>query len=203
MYTANFIRQFISSLPTNKLFTTRDVLVYGTRASVDQILYRLVKAGVLMRLARGVFAKQDSDNPHNFSYFDIAKVKARAFAKQVAAHGSDLAYELGLIPKLEDNNDKFTFCVNGSTSKFKADKTTIYFKRACARRTALSDSRAGKALRALWHIGRFDIDHATVMKAGKSFLRQDFEEVRRSAGLLPDWLNAQFHMPFKWIPVSI
>lgn len=126
MSTTHFIRRFIFSLPTNKLFSTRDVLIYGTRSSVDQALCRLVKSGILIRLARGIFTRE-SDHLHNFSHFDIAQFKAQAFHKQITAPGINFAYELGLISKPDNNDHKLVFYINGSSSKFKTGKVTILF----------------------------------------------------------------------------
>ncbi len=60
MYTATFIRRHIFQLPAGQLFATRHLLAYGSRAAVDQALYRLVRSGVIVRLARGVFVRQEA-----------------------------------------------------------------------------------------------------------------------------------------------
>jgi hypothetical protein len=53
MSTTLRIRQFIANLPQALIFSTRDLLNFGTRAAVDQCLCRLVRKGNIRRLAWG------------------------------------------------------------------------------------------------------------------------------------------------------
>ena len=53
--TAELIRQRIEAMPIGEPFTPTAFLQCGTRASVDQPLSRLVKAGSIERVTRGVF----------------------------------------------------------------------------------------------------------------------------------------------------
>ncbi|MBI4533459.1 MAG: type IV toxin-antitoxin system AbiEi family antitoxin domain-containing protein, partial [Candidatus Melainabacteria bacterium] len=57
MFTSSFIKRHIYRLPLDKIFSTRDFLIYGSRTAVDQTLAKLVKKGMIIRLARGVFVK--------------------------------------------------------------------------------------------------------------------------------------------------
>ena len=53
MLTISSIQRFISALPKNRIFTTREVLIFGTRGAVDRALGRLVKTERIVRLATG------------------------------------------------------------------------------------------------------------------------------------------------------
>ena len=57
--TAELIRQRIEEMPVGEPFTPTVLLECGTRASVDQNLSRLVKAGVIERVTRGVFVRPE------------------------------------------------------------------------------------------------------------------------------------------------
>jgi hypothetical protein len=52
---AKLIRQRINEIPVGEPFTPTVLLVCNTRASVDRSLSRLIEAGVIERVARGVF----------------------------------------------------------------------------------------------------------------------------------------------------
>lgn len=188
MHTTNLVRRRISQLPLGRLFTTRDFLVFGTRASVDKELSRLVKKGIILRLARGVFVRQHS-HLADISAADVARVKAESFGKQLATWGGNAARELGLIT---DGSDQLLFCVNGSSSSFKFGGITIYLRKTCARKLRLNDSRAGKALRALWHIGKDRINATWIENATRTCRRTDREEIRLALSCPPAWLSRHF-----------
>jgi hypothetical protein len=57
---AQKIFDHIERLTPVQLMTTRDVLHLGRRNNIDVTLWRLVKDGKLIRLARGVFSKPSS-----------------------------------------------------------------------------------------------------------------------------------------------
>lgn len=57
--TAELIRQRIAGMPVGEPFASAAFLNCGTRASVDQTLSRLVKAGDIERVARGVFVRPE------------------------------------------------------------------------------------------------------------------------------------------------
>ncbi len=182
-----FIRRHIYLLPVGQLFTTRDMLVYGTRTGVDQALSRLVKRGVILRLARGVFARQGSCMP---SVFEVAVTKARAFGKAIARHAADLAREAGLTAAAHPQS---IFSVIGSSSSFLYGSIRIRLRAAAPRKIRLADRKSGQAIRALWHLGRFACTPGAIMAATQSFGRSDREEVRQSARWMPAWLSDQFY----------
>ena len=57
--TAELIRQRIEAMPIGEPFIPTAFLECGTRASVDQTLSRLVKAGSIARVTRGVFVRPE------------------------------------------------------------------------------------------------------------------------------------------------
>ncbi|HEY9871143.1 MAG TPA: DUF6088 family protein [Candidatus Obscuribacterales bacterium] len=188
MNTQAFVLRHIFVSPPGKILTTREFLIYGSRAAVDQALSRLVKKGILRRLARGVFLRHDSELA-NITVWDVARVKAQSFGKQIAGWGGNIAAELGL---LEPEKLEPIFAVNGSSSGFYFGHIFIQFRRTCPRRMRFADTRAGKAIRALWHLGRGRCRQEHVHKATQSCLRSDREEIRLSFPWIPAWLSSYF-----------
>ncbi|MFY0104189.1 hypothetical protein ABTP95_20360, partial [Acinetobacter baumannii] len=80
MSTMARIRRLISSIQLGELFTTRNCLSFGSRGSVDQSLYSLVKSGTIVRVVRGVFMRPGSDMP---TALQLAKIKAESFGKRI------------------------------------------------------------------------------------------------------------------------
>ena len=183
-----FIRRHISGLGQGQIFTTRDCLLYGSRAAVDQALSRLVRSGSILRLARGVFMRADANAPRP-SVLSIATAKAQAFGKLITSHGAHLAEEFGLPVYA---NPDTTFIISGSSSSFRADDTVIRLKGSCLRRIRCGETLAGRITRALWYLGKTDCTPSAVAATLKLCGRTDRQELRRATKWLPAWLSHYF-----------
>jgi len=183
-----FVRAFINTLPVGKLFTTRDCLRFGRRAAIDQALARLVRSQYILRLARGVFMR-DLPVASTPSSYDIAETKARAFGKQIASYGADLAAQLGLIDRKPAQP---TYIINGHTSSFQAGGTTIHLHGACMRKLLPRETLAGQVMRALWHLGRQLCTPRAVMIATARCGRSDRQALRDYIAWMPSWLGDYF-----------
>ncbi len=184
--TTSLIRRHIFGLPLGQIFTSRELLSYGRRPAVDQAIARLVRSNVIVRLARGVFVRDGSPTP---SAFEIARAKAEAFGKKLAAHGQTLAFELGLLPEPPPAP---TFAVSGSSSSFQLGTTRVRLQKTATRKLLLGDEPAGRVLRALWQLGNKMIDCSRLAMATASLGRTDRLAIRRAAALLPAWLTHHF-----------
>jgi len=198
MYISTFIRRNIRQLPLDKIFTTRDFLPCGTRAAIDQALFRLVNKGIIIRLARGVFVKAGS-NLKAIDARKVAGVKARAFGKRLASWGGQLAQQFGLVAK---SSNRVMFAVDGSSSCFRFGDITIHFKKVGPRKLQLGESKAGQALQALWHIGCRQVNQKQIIRATADCLRPDRQEIHRRLSWVPAWLSEHF-WDGKWRPISV
>jgi hypothetical protein len=183
MTTISNIRRQIYKSPKDYIFTTRDFLAFGVRTAVDQALYRLVKRGQLIRVARGVFIKDGAKNP---SLEEVAKRKAIAFGRKIRTHCADIAKELKLTAQ---GNLEPTFATNGRTSAFSFEGKKIHFKSIGSRKWGLGKSRAGGVLRALWYLGKQLCQPELIMKAMLYLNRPDKQEIKTAAALMPAWLT--------------
>jgi hypothetical protein len=188
MYTATFIRRHIFQLPPGRIFATRHLLPYGSRAAVDQALSRLVKAGVIIRLARGIFVRQEPGAGLP-SVPAVVAAKAEAFGKQIATGGAELARQFGLAAGTRPG---LTFCVNGSSSSFVCGEVVVRLERTCQRRMNLGEGPTGRALAALWHVGREAAGPAEVELLTRCWGRRERQEMRQQRRWLPDWISSCF-----------
>jgi len=187
----SFIRRHFMRQPVGKLVTTRECLPFGTRSAVDQALSRLVRRGFIVRLARGVFMR-DGPGVALPSLFEIASVKARAFAKVIARHGADLAAELAL---LQAGNPEPTYAVSGHSSSFCVGQTVVHFKGACPRRLPPVESLPMRIMGALWHLGRSDCTPEAVLKSTSECGRTDRQALVSAVSLVPAWLGRLLSPP--------
>ena len=211
------IMRHISNMKYDEIFTTRDCLQYGKRSNVDNALFRAVKSGFIVRLARGVFMRRSTKFVFP-SALEIATAKARAFGKQILAHGAGLAHKLkvgaaagtemctkaGTEGGTEANAEASTeanakpcaeptYYVSGSSSSFRYRNQRIHFKRACPKLMHLPDDRLGLTLRALCHLGKQWVQTHGVNDAfGWWCTRIEKETVHRSKAWMPAWLADHF-----------
>jgi len=139
MSTADLIRKHIADLSPEALFTTRDLLCYGTRSGVDNAVSSMVKSGEIIRVARGVFASPARKKP--VTVFEVATVKAQSFGRKIFTHAANIAAKLGL---LSESGSEYYFATDGRTSSFRFGSTVIHFKGTSLKRMVLGDSPVGQ-----------------------------------------------------------
>lgn len=179
------IRRDITRRDDNQPFTTRDMLVYGERATVDFALFRMVRSGFIRRLARGVFVKATCQR--NFECFEIATIKAKAFGKRILRQDHRRALS-GLA--IADDLREEVFMVDGRSSSFQYGPHRIVLKSALARKFTLGDTLAGCALRLLWQRGH--TDESWIASARRRLGGQSRADVHKLLPLLPEWLHSEF-----------
>jgi len=189
MWVTASIKRHILKLPIDQPFTTRDCLVHGVRSAVDQALYRLVKNGTVRRLARGVFVRHESR--WYFSVFEIAKLRAEAFGRKIMRHDFVIPSDLDrnnttIEPKLFINSDSTQLCVDGKVTKLHGISN---------RKMRLDATKTGQALKALWELGKENVNREVIMYATFHFGRTDREDIKKYIRWLPAWLSKYF---IKW-----
>ncbi len=212
MQTSILVRRHIFALPADVIFTTRDLLSYGSRPAIDQAIYRFVKSRMIVRLAWGVFVRPGSAIAYDFvvketapcefavakkthSVLDITLAKTKAFGKELAAYGQDIARELCLQGKEEDSQNRstnlsqYSYFVNGRTSKFKIGNEQVRTIGVCARKMQLTKSDLGRFVLALWTLGKDVCNASYLPSVTKSFTRRDRQAIRAMSHLLPEWLS--------------
>jgi hypothetical protein len=166
------------------MFATRDLLKYGTRGAVDQCLHQMVKRGFIKRLARGVFIRDDSENP---SIEEIAHTKAAAFGRKIFEHPADVLKGLKIL-RAEGLDDR-TFAISGHTSRFMTVHGPVHMRGVAPRKAILSDTKAGQRVHALWHFGDNHFTSRAAYIAFRNFQRKEKEDLRSTSSLMPAWLR--------------
>jgi hypothetical protein len=185
----SYICRHISKLKPGQIFTTRDCLMYGKRSEVDNSLFKLVKQTNIIRLTNGVFARWTS-NFQRPTFIEIAKIKAKAFGKQLLIHGADTAAKYSLV---SSGNAKPTFYIDGSSSRFRYGDTYVHLKKACKKKMHMPDDKAGLAIRALWHIGERKLMPSLIRKVAPLWdTRAERDKIYRGKAWMPAWLGDKF-----------
>lgn len=135
------LKLFVLGLPKGYIFSSRELLVYAERCSVDAFTSRQVKKQFLERLARGLFRVNKPDNP-SVSARQIAALKLKAFGKRICT----IAQEFNISP----GADAAIFGTNGRNSSFVFQGKKIVLKTVTPRQFSLGESEAGRMLRDVW-----------------------------------------------------
>jgi hypothetical protein len=187
MWTITNIRRHISDLGNRDLFVSRDFLPYGTRSAIDIALWRMVNSGEITRLARGVFMKTTRfmKLPPEI---EVARVKAQAFCKEIFTHPKDVAKDLGLIEK---GNDQPTYLTTGRTTSFRCGDSTITLVGSVPRKVIINDSNVGKTISALWHMRA---NESMVQKLLQNLGRFQRQELLKANTWMVGWLSNLCHL---------
>ncbi len=188
MYTALLVRRHINRLKDDKPFSIRDFLNYGSRNAIDQIFHRLVKSGLIIRVAIGIFIKDASLFP---SALDVALVKATAFGKSIVTHGLQAAQQLKLSTNTGPPHEA-TYACSGSSSSFRFGNIRILFIASSPRKMGLGNELSGLAIRALWHLRKPNCSCQLICDAMAQFNRPDRQALRENIKTMPAWLASYF-----------
>jgi len=191
-----YIYRHIQKLPATCIFTTRELLRYGNRGAVDQTLYRMVRSGFIVRLARGVFVRDDTLQP---TKRQIALAKAIAWGKQLVAHAESVLNDLGLPVT---GNFTQAFAVNAHSSSYWTIRGRVYLKGIGTRKMKLCESKVGQIVYCLWYLGQSHCTTQDVARASANFGRSERKQFLDASSLMPAWLNriCKWRFPAAWMP---
>jgi hypothetical protein len=169
--------------------TPRDFLDLGSRAAVDQALARLVRAGQLRRVGRGLYDLprfSPALNRHAPANLDSAiAAVARRDNIRVMPDGMVAANRLGLTNAVPAKTDYVT---DGSTRTVKIDGWTVRFRHVSPSIMSWAGRPAGPVVQALRWLGpRAADDPQTVMILRRRLPHSVKRDLAKGSNMLPDW----------------
>lgn len=186
---AKLIRQRIEEMAAGEPFTPAALLACGTRASVDQTLSRLVKAGVIDRVTRGVFVRPEVSRFVGKVMPDplkVAETVAMSTGAIVQVHGAEAARRLELTTQVPTQS---VFVTSGPSKRIYVGKTEIRLQHVCQRKLALAGRPAGLALSAMWYLGKTEVTPALVEKIRHKLGESEFEVLKSAVSSMPAWMS--------------
>lgn len=190
--TAGAIRQRIQALPAGEPFASRELLACGNRAAVDQALSRMVRAGEITRLARGLFVRPEINRFIGKVMPDTRKVVevfARSRGETIQVHGAEAARCLQLSTQVPTRT---VFLTSGASRRLRLGMTEVWLQHCNRRQLELAGRPAGLALVALNYLGRRAAITASIEKLRRSLPDAEFSQLVASQPLMPGWLSDAF-----------
>jgi hypothetical protein len=191
------IKTFIETSAFGEFITAIGLLKagLGTRAAIDQTLSRLCRQGVISRLGRGLYAKPRT------TAFGRVLPKPEQIAKAFAAtrgepdiqpHGAEAARQFGLTTQMPA---EMTYLTTGSSRLLMLGKLRLRFEHAPKRHLLLAGTLAGKALSALFYLGRFETTAQHIQKIQALLPLEQWQALQGIAAQLPKWLQRCLQAP--------
>ena len=190
--TARQIRQRIEGMPVGEPFTPTAFLECGTRASVDQTLSRLIKAGAIERVTRGVFVRPEVSRfvgnvmPEPIK---VAETIARTTGSIVQIHGAEAARRLELTTQVPTQS---VFSTSGPSRRVRIGKMEIRLRHVCQRKLILAGRPAGLALAAMWYLGKAEVTPSMIEKIRRKLSGSEFEALKSVTSSMPAWMSDAF-----------
>lgn len=193
MSTIELIRQHVQKLPAGEPFTPTTFLGMGARASVDQALSRLTKAGAITRVTRGVFVRPTESRHLGKVLPEPSKVVetvAKAKGATVQIHGAEAARRFELTTQTPTQP---VFYTTGPSKRFRMGKMEVVLKHTASRKLALAGRPAGVALSALWYLGRNEVTPETIAQIRRKLPPTEFEALTAAKASMPGWMAETFY----------
>ena len=187
------ISRRIKRFRRGKPFRSTAFLELGSRAAVDQALWRLVKAGEIQRIKNGVFVK-----PEKNAYVgevlpgaeEVARFLARQSGNKVELSGADAARRFGFTTQVSSQS---VFLTDGPSRKYRLGNQEIHLKHVAPRKVALAGSPAGEALSALWYLGSDEVSPSSFRRIEERLPEEEFSVLVKSQEVMPGWMRDALH----------
>ena len=191
MSTAEAIRAGISEMPRGKPFTNARLLRHGARGTVDRALSRLVRAGQIERVSRGVFVRPRTSRFVGTVLPDIhevVEVIARGNGETVQIHGAEAARRFGLSTQVPTAP---VFHTSASSRTFVVAGITVRMVHTSNRRLLqYAGEVTGAALSALWYLGKDNVTPETIATIADVLGPSEFEKL--CSADMPAWMQKAF-----------
>ena len=186
---AERVRQRIAALPAGEPFGPTALLGCGTRASIDQTLSRLVKDGVVARVARGIFVRPEVNRFVGTVMPDplkVAEVVARTTGAVVQIHGAEAARRLKLTTQVPTQP---VFVTSGRSKRIRMGTLEIRLQHVSPRKLALAGRPAGLALSAMWYLGKHEVTPVLVERIRHTLGAREFDVLKSATSSMPAWMS--------------
>jgi hypothetical protein len=188
MTTANAVRKAIGVLPEGKVFPVKDFLHLGTRAAVDQVLYRMAKENEIVRIARGLYARPKWNKyvsaPVMPEPFEVAELVAKSRGAKIGPSGAEAVHRFGLSTQVPT---QAVYDTTGRTGNVKVGKSTIRFRHVAPRKMQYAGTSVGTAIAAMRYLGHEHVTPQVIATLEQALTKEDFQTLRRAATALPGW----------------
>jgi hypothetical protein len=181
-------------MPEGAAFPAKELLPLGTRAAVDQVLYRLAKEGKILRVARGIYARPKWSKYVNAPVmpepYAIAELIAKNKGAKIGPTGAEAAHRLGLSTQMPTQP---VYATTGRTAVVKVGDNTIRLRHVAPQKMQYAGTPVGTAIAALQYLGKRQVTPRVIATLERTLTPEDFRMLRQATTALPGWAMDKFH----------
>ncbi len=171
------------------LFFMNDFLRFGNSKSVAKALERLVKKDEIVRVARGMYARLESDpilGEVKPSIENIAKAIAKRDKARIIPTGVLALHTLGLSTQIPVN---VVYLTDGAARKIQIGKHFIVFKKTSPKNLAAIGSISGLVIQALKEVGKGNLSEKEEERILMHLKKENRYRLEHDIKLAPEWIR--------------
>lgn len=188
MSTAARVWKEICDRPQGEPFALAELLSIASRANLDQVCRRLVLAGKLQRVARGIYVRPKQSRfvgPVAPSLEAVVVAQARQRKEHIQVDGAEACRRLGLSLQVPVRP---VFLTTGRSRRLRVGSTEVTLRRASRRKLALAGRPAGDALVALYSLGASGVTPEVLRHIEARLGPQEFQALAQELSSMPAWM---------------
>ena len=174
------------------VFVPTDFLGIGSRRAVDVALHRLIRQGLIRRLARGIY-----DYPKEHPVLGPLEPSAEAIARALAGRdrtrlqpaGAYAANTLGLSEQVPA---RIVFLTDGPARTVTVGPTTIQLRRTTPKNMETAGRLSGLLIQALRELGQDHITPVRIAHLKRTIPASKRRELLKDIRLAPAWIHPIF-----------
>lgn len=171
------------------VFTPKDFLDLGTRASVDMALTRLLNAGSIRRIGRGLYDYPMMHDKLGMLTPDadtIVQAVAMQSGDRVIASGAQAANRLGISTQVPA---KPSYATSGASRSKKVAGRTITLRRSRAPILDDASPQANAVLQVLAHLGKINVDADIIRSLASRLDARDVKTLQKARPQMAGWMS--------------
>lgn len=171
------------------LYFTEDFLTFGAAKAVAKALERLVEKGDLFRVARGIYARLETDailGQVKPTTEDIAEAIARRDKARIMPTGVLALNALGLSKQVPMN---VVYLTDGAARKINIGRRKILFKKSAPKNLSTIGKISGLVIQALKEIGKDKVTKEEIEIILKHLEKEEPYRLENDIRLAPEWIR--------------
>lgn len=175
-----------AGLPEGVPLVAKELLHLGNRAAIDQVLSRLMRRGVLLRVGRGIYVLpvESIFGTRAPSAVKMVEGLANQRGETIVSHGAVAANALGLTTQVPM---RAVYLTSGRSRCLKLGAQMVEFRHAPIWQLIFPGRPAGDVVRALAWLGPEKAGEA-IRKLRSKLPPSELEEVASARARLPTWM---------------
>lgn len=183
------IKHYIKQHGEGWVFTSKDLVDFGSEEAVHVALYRLKEKGEIERVSHGIYYLPKENELLGKMPPDVRSVaKAIADKYKIRIQPSG-AYAANLLGLSEQVPVKVVYLTDGEEKKIKIGKMELIFKKTTPKNMAMAGKISGLVVQALKYLGQEHIDYKKINTIKQKLSDSDKKTLQIDARLAPVWIS--------------